>query len=228
MRHEAARLERGTCAGLVIRCTNARRRRREGTRSRFSVGGSVRRADETRGRDRLRCSLPALHLWGRSARPCEGAGIWSSRTARDRHPLASPGLSRSVAMAKPLRRAHDRDHSAGSPRPRDRPRRGTSSSSAAPLPPLLPRGANSPFAGEGRARTMAGGATRPRSARGTGDQARRPGPERPGARAGPIDPLGLPGLASRQHQAQPRPEGGEHEGGERPRLGRDNARGGLR
>jgi hypothetical protein len=81
---------------------------------------------------------------------------------RGRHGHRRNPHCRAVAMAEPLRRAHDRDHPAGPPRPRDRTRRGTSSSSAAALPSLLPRGANSPFAGEGRARTTAGGATRTR------------------------------------------------------------------
>ncbi len=72
---------------------------------------------------------------------------------------------RAVAMAEPLRRAHDRDHPAGPPRACDRPRRGTSSLSAAPLPSLLPRGANAPLTGERRARTTAGRATRPRRSR---------------------------------------------------------------
>jgi len=65
-------------------------------------------------------------------------------------------------MAEALCRTHDRDPPAVPPRPCDRTRRGASPSSAAPLPSPLPRGANSPFAGEGRARTTAGGATRAR------------------------------------------------------------------
>ncbi len=61
---------------------------------------------------------PRRRLWRHFSKTC-------GRHGRRRNPHR-----RAVAMAEPLRRAHDRDHPAGPPRPRDRTRRGTSSSSA--------------------------------------------------------------------------------------------------
>ncbi len=99
-------------------------------------------------------------------RPCWSCARckWRCLPKTGEEPRHRRGPDRStVAMAEPVRRENDRHDSARASRPRDRDRRGTSSSAATPLPSLLPRLAYPLVACQGRTRIARGRTARARS-----------------------------------------------------------------